>query len=151
MGHARGWTMQELHHTYTQGKELGRGQFGVRSPASWWLSSPESWSTERAVMLALGDSCTSLTPHQQLLYPTPYHPAQITTLCRNIETKEMFACKSISKQRKIITTQDAEDVRREIGIMYHLNGHPNICELKGVYEDKANVHLVRAPERAAEL
>lgn len=66
-------------------------------------------------------------------------------MCRNIETKEMFACKSISKQRKIITAQDAEDVRREIGIMYHLNGHPNICELKGVYEDKANVHLVRVP------
>lgn len=95
--------VEELHHTYTQGKELGRGQFGI------------------------------------------------TTLCRNIETKEMFACKSISKQRKIITAQDAEDVRREIGIMYHLNGHPNICELKGVYEDKANVHLVMELAEGGEL
>ena len=102
------------------------------------------WLHQLVRTFALGeDDCDNF--HLLPLTPRPHPRSQITTLCRKIETKEMFACKSISKQRKIITAQDAEDVRREIGIMYHLNGHPNICELKGVYEDKANVHLVRAP------
>lgn len=38
--------------------------------------------------------------------------------------------------------KDIEDVRREIGILQHLSGQPNIVEFKGAYEDKNNVHLV---------
>mmetsp|Transcript_12129 Transcript_12129/g.16529 ORF Transcript_12129/g.16529 Transcript_12129/m.16529 type:complete len:521 (+) Transcript_12129:221-1783(+) len=86
--------VEDLHTSFTLGKELGRGQFGI------------------------------------------------THLCTDKETKESFACKSISKQRKIITKEDAEDVRREVAIMYHLQGHPNIVNLKAAYEDKNNVHLV---------
>ena len=37
---------------------------------------------------------------------------------------------------------DINDVRREVGIMHHLTGQPNIVELKGAYEDKNYVHLV---------
>lgn len=38
--------------------------------------------------------------------------------------------------------EDIEDVRREVQIMHHLKGHPNITKLKGAYEDKNSVHLV---------
>lgn len=37
---------------------------------------------------------------------------------------------------------DKEDVKREIEILHHLNGHPNICEFKGAYEDRHNIHIV---------
>ncbi len=36
-----------------------------------------------------------------------------------------------------------EDVRREVQIMHHLAGHPNVTLLKGAYEDRHHVHLVR--------
>lgn len=35
-----------------------------------------------------------------------------------------------------------EDVRREVQILHHLGGHPNITQLKGAFEDRHNVHLV---------
>uniref|UniRef100_A0A7S0RDU7 non-specific serine/threonine protein kinase n=1 Tax=Pyramimonas obovata TaxID=1411642 RepID=A0A7S0RDU7_9CHLO len=66
----------------------------------------------------------------------------ITYLCTHMETREQYACKSISKKRKICTKEDAEDVRREIAIMHHLSGHENIVSMKESYEDKENVHLV---------
>mmetsp|Transcript_24291 Transcript_24291/g.46098 ORF Transcript_24291/g.46098 Transcript_24291/m.46098 type:complete len:523 (+) Transcript_24291:185-1753(+) len=95
--------VEELHHHYVLGKELGRGQFGI------------------------------------------------THLCQHKETKKLYACKSISKQRKIVTKEDGEDVRREVAIMYHLQGHPNICDLVAAYEDKANVHLVMELCQGGEL
>ncbi|KAL3653316.1 Calcium-dependent protein kinase 17 [Castilleja foliolosa] len=79
--------------TYTMGKELGRGQFGV------------------------------------------------THLCTHKQTGEQFACKTIAK-RKLANKEDIEDVRREVQIMHHLAGQPNIVELKGAYADKHSVHLV---------
>jgi calcium-dependent protein kinase len=65
----------------------------------------------------------------------------ITRLCTNKATGELFACKTISK-RKLVHKEDVEDVRREVQIMHHLTGHPNIVELKGAYEDRGAVHLV---------
>jgi calcium-dependent protein kinase len=44
--------------------------------------------------------------------------------------------------KEINSNSDIEDVRREIQIMYHLTGQPNIVELKGAYEDKHSVNLV---------
>ncbi|ONK78533.1 uncharacterized protein A4U43_C02F19830 [Asparagus officinalis] len=85
--------MEDVKATYSIGKELGRGQFGV------------------------------------------------THLCTNKSTGEQFACKTIAK-RKMQTKEDIEDVRREVQIMYHLTGQPNIVDLKGAYEDKHSVHLV---------
>ena len=43
------------------------------------------------------------------------------------------------------STEDVEDVRREVQIMHHLAGHPNVTLLKGAYEDRHHVHLVRTP------
>ena len=41
------------------------------------------------------------------------------------------------------TREDVDDVRREVQIMHHLKGHPNIVTLVGAFEDKHSVHLVR--------
>ncbi|KVH91405.1 Calcium-binding EF-hand [Cynara cardunculus var. scolymus] len=65
----------------------------------------------------------------------------VTHLCTSKQTGEQFACKTIAK-RKLVNKEDIEDVRREVQIMHHLTGQPNIVDLKGAYEDKHSVHLV---------
>ncbi|XP_072971460.1 calcium-dependent protein kinase 27-like [Typha angustifolia] len=64
-----------------------------------------------------------------------------TYLCVDKVTRKEYACKSIAK-RKLLTDEDVEDVRREIQIMHHLSGHPNIISIKGAYEDAVAVHVV---------
>ncbi|KAK7400971.1 hypothetical protein VNO78_12280 [Psophocarpus tetragonolobus] len=93
MGPVLGKPMEDVRASYTLGKELGRGQFGV------------------------------------------------THLCTDKTTGEQFASKTIAK-RKLVNKEDIEDVRREVQIMHHLSGQPNIVQLKGAYEDKQSVHLV---------
>lgn len=41
-----------------------------------------------------------------------------------------------------MSKNDKEDMKREIHIMQHLSGQPNIVEFKGAYEDKQSVNLV---------
>ncbi|GJS02682.1 calcium-dependent protein kinase 10-like protein [Tanacetum coccineum] len=65
----------------------------------------------------------------------------VTYLCTDRETKQLFACKSISK-KKLRTAVDVEDVRREVAIMSTLPEHPNIVKLRATYEDNEAVHLV---------
>ncbi|CAN0852324.1 Calcium-dependent protein kinase 21 [Linum grandiflorum] len=65
----------------------------------------------------------------------------ITYLCTENSTRHTYACKSILK-RKLNSNSDREDVKREIQIMQHLSGQPNIVEFKGCYEDRQSVHLV---------
>ncbi|XP_006664312.3 calcium-dependent protein kinase 25 [Oryza brachyantha] len=93
IGDVLGRAMEEVRATYSIGKELGRGQFGV------------------------------------------------THLCTHKATGEKLACKTIAK-RKLTSKEDVDDVRREVQIMHHLSGQPNIVDLRGAYEDKHNVHLV---------
>ncbi|XWS59336.1 hypothetical protein CRYUN_Cryun08bG0113100 [Craigia yunnanensis] len=64
-----------------------------------------------------------------------------TFLCVEKGTGKEFACKSIAK-RKLTTKEDVEDVRREIHIMHHLAGHPNVIQIIGAYEDAVAVHVV---------
>ncbi|KAL4560647.1 hypothetical protein LXL04_032800 [Taraxacum kok-saghyz] len=64
-----------------------------------------------------------------------------TFLCTEKESGKEFACKSIAK-RKLTTKEDVEDVRREIQIMHHLAGHPNVINIVGAYEDAVAVHVV---------
>ena len=64
-----------------------------------------------------------------------------TFLCIEKATGYQYACKSIAK-RKLVTDEDVEDVRREIQIMHHLAGHPNVISIKGAYEDAMAVHVV---------
>ncbi|KAM7272138.1 hypothetical protein ACFE04_031352 [Oxalis oulophora] len=67
----------------------------------------------------------------------------VTYLCIERDTKELFACKSISK-RKLRTGVDVEDVRREVAIMKHLpdSSSSSIVKLKEACEDDKAVHLV---------
>ncbi|EEF38311.1 calcium-dependent protein kinase 20 [Ricinus communis] len=64
-----------------------------------------------------------------------------TFLCIEKATGRDFACKSIAK-RKLTTQEDVEDVRREIQIMHHLEGHPNVIKIIDAYEDAVAVHVV---------
>ncbi|CAA2970005.1 calcium-dependent kinase 1-like [Olea europaea subsp. europaea] len=64
-----------------------------------------------------------------------------TFLCVEKETGKEYACKSIAK-RKLLSDDDVEDVRREIQIMHHLAGHPNVISIKGAYEDAVAIHVV---------
>ena len=52
-----------------------------------------------------------------------------------------YACKSIAK-RKLACREDVEDVQREVQIMHHLKGHPNVTYLRDTFEDRQHVHLV---------
>ncbi|KAJ6425697.1 hypothetical protein OIU84_026303 [Salix udensis] len=64
-----------------------------------------------------------------------------TFLCVEKATGKEFACKTIAK-RKLTTQEDVEDVRREIQIMHHLEGHPNVIKIVDAYEDAVAVHVV---------
>ncbi|XP_038903943.1 calcium-dependent protein kinase 20-like [Benincasa hispida] len=64
-----------------------------------------------------------------------------TFLCVEKASGKEFACKSIAK-RKLTTKEDVEDVRREIQIMHHLAGHPNVIQIVGAFEDAVAVHVV---------
>ncbi|GMP51236.1 hypothetical protein CsSME_00017545 [Camellia sinensis var. sinensis] len=65
----------------------------------------------------------------------------VTYLCIDRETRELLACKSISK-RKLRTAVDVDDVRREVAIMKHLPKNSSIVSLKEACEDDNAVHLV---------
>lgn len=65
----------------------------------------------------------------------------VTYLCIERETKELLACKSISK-RKLRTAVDVDDVRREVAIMKHLPDNSSIVRFKEACEDENAVHLV---------
>ncbi|KAI3800144.1 hypothetical protein L1987_35454 [Smallanthus sonchifolius] len=61
--------------------------------------------------------------------------------CSDKLTGEVLACKSISKNR-LVTDEDVRSVKLEIEIMTRLSGHPNVVDLKDVYEEEGYVHLV---------
>ncbi|XP_060188252.1 calcium-dependent protein kinase 21-like [Lycium barbarum] len=65
----------------------------------------------------------------------------VTYYCTENSTGKPYACKSILK-RKLVSKNDREDMKREIQIMQHLSGQPNIVEFKGAYEGRQSVHLV---------
>ncbi|KAK1697547.1 hypothetical protein QYE76_014244 [Lolium multiflorum] len=65
----------------------------------------------------------------------------VTYLCVDRGSRELLACKSISK-RKLRTPVDVEDVRREVAIMRHLPRSASIVALREACEDDGAVHLV---------
>ncbi|KAK6131630.1 hypothetical protein DH2020_034644 [Rehmannia glutinosa] len=73
-----------------------------------------------------------------------------TFMCVDRKTGKNYACKSIAK-RKLLTKEDVDDVRREIEIMHHLSGHPNVISIEGAYEDAVAVHVVMELCRGGEL
>lgn len=61
--------------------------------------------------------------------------------CTDKFTGKVLACKSIAKDR-LVTVDDVCSVKLEIEIMARLSGHPNVVDLKAVYEEKDYVHLL---------
>ncbi|KAL6961823.1 calcium,calmodulin-dependent protein kinase [Sarracenia purpurea var. burkii] len=61
--------------------------------------------------------------------------------CSDKFTGEVLACKSIAKDR-LVTQEDVQSIKLEIEIMTRLSGHPNVVDLKAVYEEEDYVHLV---------
>lgn len=61
--------------------------------------------------------------------------------CSDLVTGEALACKSIAKGR-LLSPDDVRGVKLEIEVMARLAGHPNVVDLKAVYEDHDSVHLV---------
>ncbi|XP_059450473.1 calcium-dependent protein kinase 26 isoform X2 [Corylus avellana] len=65
----------------------------------------------------------------------------VIRVCSDKLTGEVLACKSIAKDR-LVTPEDVRSVKLEIEIMTKLSGHPNVVDLKAVYEEENYVHLV---------
>lgn len=61
--------------------------------------------------------------------------------CTDKISGEVLACKSIAKDR-LVTQEDVRSIKLEIEIMTRLSGHPNVVDLKAVYEEEDYVHLV---------
>lgn len=61
--------------------------------------------------------------------------------CTDKLSGEVLACKSIAKDR-LVTSDDVRSIRLEIEIMTRLSGHPNVVDLKAVFEEEDFVHLV---------
>ncbi|CAN6485007.1 unnamed protein product [Victoria cruziana] len=61
--------------------------------------------------------------------------------CYDKLTGETLACKSIAKD-KLVTLEDVQSVKLEIEVMHQLSGHPNVVDLKAVFEEEDYVHLV---------
>lgn len=61
--------------------------------------------------------------------------------CSDKFSGEILACKSIAKD-KLVTSNDTCSVKLEIEIMTRLSGHPNIVNLRAVYEEEDYVHLL---------
>ncbi|KAG7615126.1 putative protein kinase CAMK-CDPK family [Arabidopsis thaliana] len=65
----------------------------------------------------------------------------ITRKCVEKTSGKTYACKTILKMN-LKSREDEEAVKREIRIMKHLSGEPNIVEFKKAYEDRDSVHIV---------
>ncbi|KQJ91801.1 calcium-dependent protein kinase 29 [Brachypodium distachyon] len=74
----------------------------------------------------------------------------VTRRCTDSTTSQTLACKSISK-RKLRSSVDVEDVRREVSIMRALPAHPNVVALREAFEDSDAVHLVMEVCEGGEL
>eukprot|EP00253_Pinus_taeda_P010148 PITA_10148 len=59
----------------------------------------------------------------------------LVRICKSKATGEELACKTLPKKTE-------ENVYKEIEIMQHLSGHPNVVTLRAVYEDAESLHLV---------
>ncbi len=83
---------------------------------------------------------------------------------RSKQTMHVYACKTISKSKLKDAPEEMEAVRREVQasgpqlaaanvlqreaicrrlqILRHLSGHPNLVNVKEVYEDRRELHIV---------
>ncbi|CAI0436412.1 unnamed protein product [Linum tenue] len=116
-------------------------QSPLRTPKKPGFLAPPSPKPARRADTILGKAYEDVKLHYTIGKELGRGQFGVTYLCIENSTGKQYACKSISK-RKLVTKNDKEDMKREIQIMQHLSGQPNIVEFKGAYEDKQTVHLV---------
>uniref|UniRef100_A0A7N0ZWP6 non-specific serine/threonine protein kinase n=1 Tax=Kalanchoe fedtschenkoi TaxID=63787 RepID=A0A7N0ZWP6_KALFE len=102
---------------------------------------PQSVRTVQKSDTVLDKPYDDVTKHYKLGKELGKGQFGITYLCTENATRHLYACKSILK-RKLVTNDDKNDVRREVRLLQHLSGQPNVVEFKGAYEDRQSVHLV---------
>ena len=66
--------------------------------------------------------------------------------CVERDTKQRFACKSVSI-KALLKTRDGPNIvgrlKNEVAVMAHLNGHPNIVKLVDVFESADRLFIVQ--------
>ncbi|KAL3352568.1 hypothetical protein AABB24_020521 [Solanum stoloniferum] len=129
-GHNHGTHQAQIQYTKSPGPET---QLPLRPQAS-----PKPVFKQETI---LGKAFEDVKAHYTLGKELGRGQFGVTFLCTEIATGHQYACKSISK-KKLVTKSDKADMRREIQIMQHLSGQPNIVAFKGAYEDKNSVCLV---------
>ncbi|CAN6335836.1 unnamed protein product [Urochloa humidicola] len=100
--------------------------------------------------LAAGASAEELLRRYQLGEELGRGEFGLTRRCTDAATGETLACKSISK-RKLRSSVDIEDVRREVAIMRSLPEHTSVVRLREAFEDADAVHLVMEVCEGGEL
>lgn len=65
-------------------------------------------------------------------------------------TGERFACKAISKAR-LASSEDVDDIRKEMQILNLVSDHSNIAGLNNTYEDDSNVYFILELCKGGEL
>ncbi|KAM0843357.1 hypothetical protein ACQ4PT_057760 [Festuca glaucescens] len=100
--------------------------------------------------LAAAESAEELLRRYQLGEELGRGEFGLTRRCTDAVTGEKLACKSISK-RKLRSSVDIEDVRREVAIMRSLPSHANVVRLREAFEDSDAVYLVMEVCEGGEL
>lgn len=95
----------------------------------------------RKTILGLNGEASNFKDKYELGEQLGWGQFGIIRSCSDRDTGDVFACKSIAKNR-LTTNDDVRGVKLEIEIMSKLSGHPNVVDLKSVYEDEDYVHLV---------
>ncbi|CAI5532386.1 unnamed protein product [Closterium sp. Naga37s-1] len=65
-----------------------------------------------------------------------------TYRCRQRATGKEFAVKQMSKTRLLMLGTPLAEVKREVGILYHLAGHPHVVQVAAAFEDSKSVAIV---------
>ncbi|XP_057754958.1 calcium-dependent protein kinase 2-like [Arachis stenosperma] len=142
--HQSNHTVQTQAHTSETKNQPQVQQVQVQATTTTTTSKPSSQNVrpfQKSEATILGKPFEDIKKHYTLGKELGRGQFGVTYLCTENSTGSTLACKSILK-RKLASKADRDDMRREIQIMQHLSGQPNIVEFKGAFEDRYSVHLV---------
>uniref|UniRef100_A0ACD5Y508 Uncharacterized protein n=1 Tax=Avena sativa TaxID=4498 RepID=A0ACD5Y508_AVESA len=134
-----------------RGGRLGGANIRCFSTVSSVTDTPRGAAQPRTPVTVLGKGLAAEEDAEELL--RRYQLGEelgLTRQCTDAVTGEKLACKSIGK-RKLRSSVDIEDVRREVAIMRSLPAHANVVRLREAFEDSDAVHLVMEVCEGGEL
>lgn len=137
-----------------RGGRLGGANLRCLSTVSSVTDTPRATAQPPVTVLGKGlaaaDNTEELLRRYQLGEELGRGEFGVTRRCMDAARGEKLACKSISK-RKLRSSVDIEDVRREVAIMRSLPSHVNVVRLREAFEDGDSVHLVMEVCEGGEL